>query len=75
MKQIATVLVQAEKYGAPFAHALRVTAQESRDARMMAAERTAASLPPKQTVPMILFFLTALLAVVLDPAGIQDSQL
>jgi tight adherence protein C len=38
---------------------------------MNAAEKKAAALPPKLTVPMILFFLPVLLAVILGPAAIQ----
>jgi tight adherence protein C len=71
VKQISTVLVQAEKYGTPLGRALRVTAQESRDMRMAEAERKAAALPPKLTVPMILFFLPVLMVVVMAPAIIQ----
>jgi tight adherence protein C len=71
VKQIATVLIQAEKYGTPLGQALRVTAQESRDMRMMEAERKAASLPPKLTVPMIVFFLPVLMVVVMSPAIMQ----
>ena len=54
--------------------ALRVLANESRDMRMNEAEKKAAALPPKLTVPMILFFLPVLFAVILGPAGIQVSQ-
>lgn len=75
VKQISTVLIQAEKYGTPLGQALRVTAQESRDMRMMEAEKKAASLPPKLTVPMIVFFLPVLMVVVLSPAAIQVMQL
>jgi tight adherence protein C len=71
VKQIATVLIQAEKYGTPLGRALRVTAQESRDMRMAEAERKAAALPPKLTVPMIVFFLPVLMVVVMAPAIIQ----
>ncbi|MBY6241663.1 type II secretion system F family protein [Methylosinus sp. Sm6] len=71
VKQICTVLVQAEKYGTPLGRALRVTAQESRDMRMAEAERKAAALPPKLTVPMIVFFLPVLMVVVMAPAIIQ----
>lgn len=71
VKQIATVFIQAEKYGTPLGRALRVTAQESRDMRMAEAERKAASLPPKLTVPMIVFFLPVLMVVVMAPAIIQ----
>jgi tight adherence protein C len=71
VKQICTVLIQAEKYGTPLGQALRTTAQESRDNRMMEAEKMAASLPPKLTVPMILFFLPVLIVVVMAPAIMQ----
>ena len=74
VKAVAQALIQAERYGTPVAHALRVLASESRDQRMNAAEKKAAALPPKLTVPMILFFLPVLFAVILGPAGIQISQ-
>jgi tight adherence protein C len=75
LKQIATVLVQSERYGTPLAQALRIVAQESRDHRMNVAEKKAASLPPKLTVPMILFFLPVLFAVIITPAVIQISAI
>jgi len=74
VKSVSQALIQAERYGTPVAHALRVLASESRDMRMNAAEKKAAALPPKLTVPMILFFLPVLFAVILGPAGIQVSQ-
>ncbi len=74
LKQIATVLNQAERYGTPLGTALRVVAQESRTRRMSEAEKKAAALPPKLTVPMILFFLPVLFAVIITPAAIQVSQ-
>jgi tight adherence protein C len=74
VKSVAQALIQAERYGTPVAHALRVLANESRDMRMNAAEKNAAALPPKLTVPMILFFLPVLFAVILGPAGIQVSE-
>lgn len=73
VKQIVTVLIQAEKYGTSLGQALRVVSQESRDNRMMEAEQKAASLPPKLTVPMIVFFLPVLFAAIMTPAGIQIS--
>ncbi len=75
VKQLVTVLVQAEKYGTPLGHALRMSAQESRDQRMTEAEKMAAALPPKLTVPMIVFFLPVLLVVVIAPAIIQMMAL
>jgi tight adherence protein C len=74
IKQLTTVLTQSEKYGTPLGQALRVLAQESRDQRMTAAEKKAASLPPALTVPMILFFLPGLFAAILGPAAIQINH-
>ena len=71
VKSVMTALVQAERYGTPLGQALRVLAQESRDQRMSAAEQKAAALPPKLTVPMILFFLPVLFGVIIGPAAIQ----
>ena len=74
VKSVTQALVQAERYGTPVAHALRVLSAESRDMRMNEAEKKAAALPPKLTVPMILFFLPVLFAVILGPAIIQVTQ-
>jgi tight adherence protein C len=74
VKAVAQALIQAERYGTPVAQALRVLAQEGRDERMNEAEKKAAALPPKLTVPMILFFLPVLVAVILGPAGIQVAD-
>lgn len=74
VKSVAQALVQAERYGTPVAQALRVLANESREMRLNEAEKKAAALPPKLTVPMILFFLPVLFAVILGPAGMQISE-
>jgi tight adherence protein C len=71
VKSVTTALIQAERYGTPLGTALRVLAQESRDMRMAEAEKKAAALPPKLTVPMILFFLPVLFVVIMTPALIQ----
>ncbi|GJD93684.1 type II secretion system F family protein [Methylobacterium iners] len=71
VKAVTTALIQAERYGTPVGQALRVLSQESRDQRMNEAEKKAAALPPKLTVPMILFFLPVLFVVILTPAAIQ----
>jgi tight adherence protein C len=68
VKAVATALNQAEKYGTPLGAALRVTATENREMRMQEAERKAASLPAKLTVPMIIFFLPCLFVVIMGPA-------
>lgn len=71
VRSVVTSLVQSEKYGTPVGQALRVLSKESRALRMAAAEKKAAALPPKLTVPMILFFLPVLFAVIMTPAIIQ----
>ncbi len=75
VRAVVTSLTQAEKHGTPLGQALRVIGQEVRDMRMSEAERKAAALPPKLTVPMILFFLPVLFAVILTPAIIQMVNL
>ena len=55
VKALVVALSQSEKYGTSLGQSLRVLAQETRDQRMSAAEKKAAALPPKLTVPMILF--------------------
>jgi tight adherence protein C len=75
VKSVCMALQQAERYGTPLAQTLRVMAQENRDMRMTEAEKKAAGLPPKLTVPMILFFLPVLFVVILGPAGIRVTQM
>lgn len=68
VRAVVTSLVQSEKYGTPLGAALRTLAQENRDMRMSEAEKKAAALPPKLTVPMILFFLPVIFVVILGPS-------
>lgn len=71
VRGVVTALVQSEKYGTPTSTALATAAQESREARMAAAEKKASALPAQLTVPMIVFFLPVLFIVILGPAIIQ----
>ena len=75
VKSVCLALQQAERYGTPLGTAMRVMAQENRDMRMAEAEKKAAALPPKLTVPMILFFLPVLFVVILGPAAIRVMAL
>jgi tight adherence protein C len=70
VKAVTTALIQAERYGTPVGSALRTMAKENREIRQGDAEAKAASLPPKLTVPMIIFFLPVLFIVILGPAYI-----
>lgn len=75
VKAVCMALIQGERYGTPLGDALRVMAKENRDMRMSAAEKKAAALPAKLTVPMILFFLPVLFLVVLGPAYIKWQEM
>jgi tight adherence protein C len=75
VKSVCLALMQSERYGTPLGQSLRVMAQENRDMRMTEAEKKAAALPPKLTVPMILFFLPVLFVVILGPTFIRVSSM
>ena len=71
VRSVMTALIQADRYGTSVGQALRVMAEEGREQRMMEAEKKAAALPPKLTVPLILFFLPVLFIVIISPAIIR----
>jgi tight adherence protein C len=50
-------------------------AKENRDLRLTAAEKKAAALPAKLTVPMILFLLPVLFVVILGPAILKTTDM
>lgn len=71
VRAVMTALIQSERYGTSVGQSLRIMAEEGREARMMEAEKKAAALPPKLTVPLILFFLPVLFIVIISPALIK----
>jgi len=71
LRSVSTALIQAERYGTPLGETLRTMASENRQLRVLAAEKKAAALPAKLTVPMIIFFLPVLFIVILTPAGMR----
>ncbi len=75
IKSVCTAMIQAERYGTPLGGALRIMSKENRELRMSAAEKKAAALPAKLTVPMIIFFLPVLFLVIIGPAiiKVQDT--
>jgi len=74
-RSFSTAMIQAEQYGTSVVKAMRVLSEDQRDQRMMEAERKAASLPPKLTVPMIVFFLPTLFIIILGPAALKAMNL
>jgi tight adherence protein C len=75
IRSVTMAMIQAEKYGTPLGSALRVMAKENREMRVAAAEKKAAQLPAKLTVPMIIFFLPVLFIVILGPAIIKVQDM
>ncbi len=75
VKNVMMALIQAERYGTPVGTAIRTMADDTREQRMLFAEQKAASLPPKLTVPMILFFLPVLFFIIMSPAVMQVMEL
>ncbi len=71
VRSVMTALIQAERYGTSVGQSLRIMAEEGRELRMSEAEKKAAALPPKLTVPLILFFLPVLFIVIMAPAMIK----
>ena len=74
IRAVSTALIQAERYGTPLGDTLRTMANENRQMRVMAAEKKAAALPAKLTVPMIIFFLPVLFIVILTPAAMRIQE-
>lgn len=75
VKSVVTSLIQSERYGTPLGTALRVLAQENRDMRVSEAERRAAALPPRLTVPMMVFFMPVIFVVILGPVAMTVSKM
>jgi tight adherence protein C len=74
LRTLASVLVQAERFGTGIAASLRVHAAELRVRQRQAAEEKAAKLALKMLFPLIFCIFPALLLVLLGPALIQVRQ-
>jgi tight adherence protein C len=65
---LVNALRQTEKYGTPLAASLRILSQEFRQTRASKAEEKGARMPALMTVPLMVFILPTLIAVLLAPA-------
>lgn len=74
IKLVAAALSQAERYGTSISQALVAAARECRETQIADAEQKAAALPPKLSVPLVVFFVPVLLTVILGPALINASE-
>ncbi|HTR85374.1 MAG TPA: type II secretion system F family protein [Reyranella sp.] len=68
MAALVNALRQTEKYGTPLAASLRILSQEFRLTRQSKAEERGARMPALMTVPLMVFILPTLIAVLLAPA-------
>jgi tight adherence protein C len=68
LKTLSAMIIQTEMFGTSVSRALRVHSEGMRTKRMQRAEEKAAMVSVKMTVPLILFILPSLLAVVVGPA-------
>jgi tight adherence protein C len=67
VEDFVLVIQQSERYGTALGDALRVMATEARTSRMLAVEKKALSLPPKLAVPITVFMLPGIVAMVFAP--------
>jgi tight adherence protein C len=71
VKNLVTLLIQADKFGTSIADTLRVYSDSFRTERFQRAEEIAAKMPVKLILPLILFIFPALFIVIIGPAVIS----
>ncbi|MDQ1602326.1 MAG: tight adherence protein [Actinomycetota bacterium] len=74
VRSFVNALVQADAFGIPIAHVLRVQAKEMRTKRAQRAEEAAQKVPVKILFPLIFCIMPALFIVVIGPAALQISH-
>ena len=75
IRSLASVIIQAEKFGASLVKSLRVHAEMLRVKRMQQAEEMAQKAAIKVLFPTILFIFPAIFVVILGPALIHVAQI
>jgi tight adherence protein C len=71
LRSLASVILQADRFGASLVKSLRVHAEVLRTKRMQRAEEMAQKAGTKLLIPTILFIFPAIFVVVLGPAAIH----
>jgi tight adherence protein C len=74
MRSLASVIIQAEKFGSSIGTALRVQSDSMRLKRRQLAEERAAKTAVKIMIPLILFIFPGVFVVLVGPAGIQIAK-
>ena len=74
LRGLASSMVQSERLGTSIARILRVYAEALRRKRRQTAEKRAAEASIKMLIPLALFMLPALFALILGPAAMSLAQ-
>jgi tight adherence protein C len=77
LQSLASMLIQADRFGTSIASALRVHAESLREARQHAAEELAAKASVKMSFPLVLFIFPATFIVLAGPTviGLMKSAI
>ncbi|QDS94173.1 Bacterial type II secretion system protein F domain protein [Roseimaritima multifibrata] len=71
LKALASILIQADKFGSSIGQALRVQSDSMRTKRRQMAEEKAAKTAVKLIFPLVLFIFPGIFVVLIGPAGID----
>jgi tight adherence protein C len=74
LRSLAAVLIQAERFGASIATALRIQSDAMRIKRRQIAEEKASKMAVLLLLPLILFIFPGIFVVLIGPAGIQIAN-
>ncbi len=74
LNDLASMLIQADRFGTSLAESLRVQSDVMRGKRLQRAEEMAAKIPTKMLLPLVGFIFPVLLMVLLGPAAIQIGK-
>lgn len=74
LRALASILIQADKFGSSIANALRVQSDAMRVRRQQIAEEKAAKTAVKLIFPLVLFIFPGIFVVLVGPAGIQMAR-
>jgi tight adherence protein C len=74
LRSLSAMLIQTDIFGTSVARALRIHSDGMRVKRMQQAEEKAAMVSVKMTIPLVLFILPSLIAVVMGPAIVMITQ-
>ena len=74
LRALASILIQADKFGSSIANALRVQSDSMRTRRQQIAEEKAAKTAVKLIFPLVLFIFPGIFVVLVGPAGIQMAR-